>query len=245
MIRIPLRVSGVNLDDDGTLELLGEHLSDLAWSERDGGVVATLHTSATNPVATALAAARRITHALPGAEVLDADQELVSTSDIAHRLGVSREAVRLWAEGLRGPGGFPRPLGTIGNGKSKVWQWFAVNSWVQEHYRIGEDEQHLSAQQIAELNAHLLKVKQPIDDEWEAAASYERSVRPPAERGDHFHVLLEQLDEEILASRAKGHMHWAIKMGDDWSSWVARYPHQDAASYIEVSPGQEQVEELT
>ncbi|MEU5963880.1 hypothetical protein ABZ777_21980 [Micromonospora parva] len=245
MIRIPLRVSGVDLDDDVTLELLGEHLSDLAWSEHDGGVVATLHTPAENPVATALAAARRITHHLPNAEVLDVDQELVSASDIASRLGVSREAVRLWVEGLRGPGGFPRPVGTIGNGKSKVWQWLAVNAWMQENYHIGEDEHHLSAQQIAELNAHLLKVKQPIDDEWEAASFYHRSVRPQAERNAHFHVLLEQLDEEILSSRAKGHMHWAIKMRADQSSWVARYLHHDAASYIEVSPELEQVEELT
>ncbi len=170
MIRIPLRVSGVDLDDDVTLELLGNHLSDLTWSERDGGVVAALHTSAKNPVAAALEAARRITHVLPDAKVLDVDQELVSASDIASRLGVSREAVRLWVEGLRGPGGFPRPVGTVGNGKSKVWQWLAVNSWLQANYHIGDDEHHISAQQIAELNAHLLMVKQPIDDEWEAAA---------------------------------------------------------------------------
>ncbi|MFG3557426.1 helix-turn-helix transcriptional regulator [Micromonospora sp. NPDC047557] len=245
MIRIPLRVSGVDLDDDVTLELLGEHLSDLTWSECGGDVVATLHTPTKNPVATALQAARRIAHVLPQAEVLDVDPELVSASDIATRLGVSREAVRLWVEGLRGPGGFPRPIGTIGNGKSKIWQWSSVNSWMQENYHIGEDEHHLSAEQIAELNAHLLKVKQPIDHEWEAANSYQGRIRPPVERAEHYHVLLAQLTEEILSSRAKGHMNWAIDMSEDSSSWVARYWHQHAASYIEVTPGLEQVEELT
>jgi hypothetical protein len=167
MIRIPLRVIGVDLDDDATLELLAERLTDLAWSESDGVVTATIHTPAKDPVGVALQTARRIRHALPDAEVLEVDQELVSISDIASRLGVSREAVRLWVEGRRGPGGFPLHVGVVSNGKSKLWRWPDVQSWMHEHYRLGDDDRHLSRQQVVELDAALLRVRDDIDNRWE------------------------------------------------------------------------------
>lgn len=34
----------------------------------------------------------------------------MSAPEIARRAGVEREAVRLWQQGLRGPGGFPAPV---------------------------------------------------------------------------------------------------------------------------------------
>ncbi|MFI0792518.1 helix-turn-helix transcriptional regulator [Micromonospora rubida] len=245
MIRIPLRVSGVDLDDDVTLELLGEHLSGLTWSECDGVVLATLYTSAQNPVATALEAARRICHALPKAEVLHVDPELVSNSDIAFRLGVSREAVRLWVEGLRGPGNFPPALSVIGNGRSKVWPWAVVHAWVRQNYRIGDDETHLTAQQVAELNGALLRVKHPIDNEWETVSSFQQRVRPPDE-AEHFHELLARVTERVLSTRAKGHMNWALDLAEgSTSSWVARYGSHDPDGYLEVTTQTAQVEELT
>ncbi|BCJ65724.1 hypothetical protein [Polymorphospora rubra] len=246
MIRIPLRISGVNLDDDVTLELLAENLSDLAWSECDGVTLATLYTPANNPVATALEAARRICHALSDAEVLDVHQDLVSVSDVAFRLGVSREAVRLWVEGLRGPGGFPPPAGVIGNGRSKVWPWAAVNEWAHRNYRIGDNEAHLTSQQVAELNAALLRVKNPIDSEWETVSSFQKRVRPADERAEHFHELLARLTEGILSARAKGHMNWALHLVEGARpSWVARYGHHHPDGYLEVSSETAQIEELT
>jgi hypothetical protein len=70
LIRIPIRVSGVDLDDHATLEVLAEHSADLAWSEVDGVVTATRYASTTNPAAAAVEAARRISRVLPKAEVL-------------------------------------------------------------------------------------------------------------------------------------------------------------------------------
>ncbi|MTK05444.1 AlpA family transcriptional regulator [Micromonospora sp. CP22] len=245
MIRIPLRISGVDLDDDVTLEMLGQHLSDLAWSEFDGAVIATLYTAAKDPVATALEAARRICHVLPDAKVLEVDSEVVSVSDVAFRLGVSREAVRLWAEGKRGPGNFPPPMGTVGGGKSRIWQWAQVHRWVRQHYGIGDEETHLTPEQVAELNGCLLRIKHPIDNAWETVSSFERRVRPPVENREHLHELLAELTGEILTASAKRHMALALYMVDGSSSWVARYGHQqEPDGYIEVSREAAQVEEL-
>ncbi len=49
--------------------------------------------------------------------------ELVSGAEVGRRLGVSREAVRLW----RGQPGFPEPLARVG--QALVWDWRKVESW--------------------------------------------------------------------------------------------------------------------
>ena len=52
--------------------------------------------------------------------------------DIAKRAGVSREAVRLWAAGQRGPGSFPRPV-LVTTGGESLWDWQQVAPWIERH----------------------------------------------------------------------------------------------------------------
>jgi hypothetical protein len=54
---------------------------------------------------------------------------MVTLLGISERAGVSREAVRLWAAGLRGPGGFPPPA-LITTGGESVWEWEQVVPWL-------------------------------------------------------------------------------------------------------------------
>ena len=103
-------------------------------------------------------AARQIAASLAGARVLDVDQDLVGVSDIAKRVGVSREAVRLWVEGKRGPGHFPSPVGSAGGGvrgSMRLWQWASVNDWLR-YYKLHDDEGMPTSAQTAEINAALL-----------------------------------------------------------------------------------------
>ena len=53
----------------------------------------------------------------------------MSMLDIAHRTKRSREAVRLWAAGKRGPGGFPVPAWKSPAGE-RYWHWPDVAHWV-------------------------------------------------------------------------------------------------------------------
>ena len=57
------------------------------------------------------------------------DLDLVSLSQIATRLDVTREAVRLWANGERRDG-FPKPFTSAG--QSLLWVWSEVFSWLPE-----------------------------------------------------------------------------------------------------------------
>ncbi|MEU4555744.1 hypothetical protein [Micromonospora violae] len=168
MYRVALRVTGVDLDNDATLGALFEVLDDLTWMEIDGRTLAVLHTDG-DPVASAVLAARQITAGLPGAKVEEVDQDLVGISDIAKRIGVTREAVRLWVDGRRGPGGFPPPVGSAGGGERgsvRFWRWASVSDWLRK-YNLHDEEDALSAVQVAEVNAALLRVMTPMDFAWQ------------------------------------------------------------------------------
>lgn len=54
--------------------------------------------------------------------------EMVTMSEIARRLNVTREGVRKWIGGLRGPGNFPAPIGNLKN-RSAIWRWTDVLQW--------------------------------------------------------------------------------------------------------------------
>ena len=65
-----------------------------------------------------------------GAEVVRvADAGLVSMTDIAARIGRTRESVRLLVTGARGPGGFPPPV-TDPRGRYRLWRWSDVAQWL-------------------------------------------------------------------------------------------------------------------
>lgn len=169
MYRIPLRLSNVDLEDDETLGVLGEHLADMLWSRVGGRVLAVLYTDCKDPVGAAIQAVRRIQHTLPTAAVHEVDLDLVGVAGIAGRAKVSREAVRLWVEGRRGPGNFPPPAGAVGeaNGRlMKLWRWPDVSTWLEHSYGMAEEDRHLSREQIAAVNASICRVKDEDSDEW-------------------------------------------------------------------------------
>ena len=83
-------------------------------------------------------------------------EDLVTTAEIARRAGVVREAVRLWAAGERGPGGFPVPVAGVDR-QTRVWRWADVAQWLESHSLsdVGSEDA-ASAQLIAEVNARIV-----------------------------------------------------------------------------------------
>jgi hypothetical protein len=160
MYRIPLRVAGVDLEDDEILVRIDGKLDDLAWAQLDGRTLAVLHTDHHDPVAAVVNTAHRIRHFLPEATV-EVDLELVNIPDVAARLGVNREAVRLWADGQRGPGHFPAPIGSVGGGARsvRIWRWSDVWTWLSGHYALGEDDVPMDSVQQVEANAALARIQ--------------------------------------------------------------------------------------
>lgn len=75
--------------------------------------------------------------AYPEVKIERVSEDLVNTSEIALRLDVSRETVRTWAQGARGPADFPHHRAIIGG--QKIWAWATVYAWASARTRLPED----------------------------------------------------------------------------------------------------------
>jgi hypothetical protein len=58
------------------------------------------------------------------------DEDLLTLADIADRISQSRESVRRYASGERGPGGFPPPVNPNRDGIVFYW-WSEVSLWLR------------------------------------------------------------------------------------------------------------------
>lgn len=89
-----------------------------------------------------------------GARVLRVDEcDLVSASQIARRMGRSRQLVYQYINGRRGPGSFPPPEYHLA-GHAPLWAWCAVSEWLAANDLIRPEEEY-NAQVVAVINNHL------------------------------------------------------------------------------------------
>lgn len=94
------------------------------------GTVADFNREAPS-LAHAIASAALDIEKVPGLRAVGVQcDNIVTLRDIAERAGVSREAVRLWSTGRRGPGGFPKP-DFVTTGGEQIWDWEQVAEWLQ------------------------------------------------------------------------------------------------------------------
>lgn len=88
-------------------------------------------------LAAAIASAVADVEKVPGMRVIGVEQDDgVTLADIARRVGRTRESVRLYATGKRGPGNFPAPDWVASSGE-RFWSWIEVAGWF--HVRLGAD----------------------------------------------------------------------------------------------------------
>jgi hypothetical protein len=94
-----------------------------------------------------------------GATVLRVDESsFVSASDIARRIGRSRQMVHQYMTGVRGPGSFPPPTCHLAD-HAPLWAWCAVCYWLLQNKLI-EPEECKNAETIEAVNAYLDRERQ-------------------------------------------------------------------------------------
>jgi hypothetical protein len=83
----------------------------------------------------------------------------VTAAEIAHRVGRSRETVRLWAAARIGPGGFPPPLNP--GSATMYWSWAEVLPWLRTrmNFDLPDEEPTLVA---ADLTLRLRELTQRL-----------------------------------------------------------------------------------
>ena len=154
--KIVLVVEGVDLDDDHVDEARASVRAAL-WVQRDEILTVTYTTVGADPVAEAQSLAREIEAKIPGSHVTGWYPDLVGLAQIASRVGVSAEAVRLWSTGQRGIKNFPSPFGRVGAGQktSPVWRWADVATWLRLNLSLAGDEVFPSRAEVAQIDAAL------------------------------------------------------------------------------------------
>lgn len=124
-ISMTLRVSGIDLDDATVAHTLAAQLPYLLWQGDRAYVTATFDVEERNAVTHTLDVARILEASIPGVEILGTDRDLVSTTEIASRVGASREGARKWTK----EADFPAPFTIIG-GRMGAWPWATVIEWL-------------------------------------------------------------------------------------------------------------------
>jgi predicted DNA-binding transcriptional regulator AlpA len=125
IVDVELRVTGVDLDDEKTGEILGKNFPNTLWEENSGLITVTVFAEQDNLVASVIEQSRQLEAALPGLRILGVYRDLVSVTAIAHRIGLSREGVRKWTTETD----FPAPASVLDPGSMKVWPWSEVIDW--------------------------------------------------------------------------------------------------------------------
>ena len=122
-------VDGVSIDDDEAVATLaGAFDGVLSWNRGLHRLAVSGPGRDSREAAATLVS--RLAAALPGLRMVRLDPELVGISDIAQRIGHSRQNVLQWVNGERnGSRPFPAPEGCAG--RSLVWRWADVNEWLR------------------------------------------------------------------------------------------------------------------
>lgn len=120
---------------DDEFEVLGTTCNDAAFIGGPALSVAEFDREAPT-LADAIASAVRDLESAGLVALRIQDEDLLTLADIAVRIGQSRESVRRYATGDRGPGGFPPPVNPDREG-TVFYRWCEVVPWIRE--RLGID----------------------------------------------------------------------------------------------------------
>lgn len=145
-------VDGLGRDQEDALFEAG--CDDATIGVKSGRVRLSFARAAPSRKAAILSAIRDVRKANIGARVLKVnDGHLVTQSEIAHRIGRTRQLVNQYVTGARGPGGFPAPACRVAEGVT-LWQWCEVADWLWRNGMIGE-EHRCDSRDVSAINSVL------------------------------------------------------------------------------------------
>lgn len=148
-------LSGItNLDDTIADALFEAGCDDATVTFQAGRCLVSFSREATSLIEAILSAISDIRKLGPAVNILRVDSSnLVSQSEIARRIGRSRQLVHQYISGERGPGAFPPPICDLSEG-APLWSWCEVAAWLHQHDMITESALQ-GANELAVINSVL------------------------------------------------------------------------------------------
>jgi len=130
-----LIVEGADLQtEDAQNALFEAGCDDATFGAVDGVQFAEFDREASSYVEALTSAIVAIQRAILGARIVHVEpDELVTMSEIAERVGRSRESIRLLIAGKRGPGAFPAPVSHVQT-RNRLWRLPDILRWFATHY---------------------------------------------------------------------------------------------------------------
>jgi len=150
--QLTLLSSGIDVEDLEELELLMELAPESYVSRSEGQTRVHAALEGASVTRATLKLIGDLQRVIPTFVAHRAELKLVTISDIADSVNMNRESVRLWTTGRRGPGGFPEPFSSIGNGRTKIWAASDVDNWLRIQGLPTPDPRSLSAEEVADVN---------------------------------------------------------------------------------------------
>lgn len=147
-------VTGLDVSDDAQIEALAADSFVLVPGDIDGVISISVEIDAASGEDALRTFTDHLKQAAPHVDITRLDEDLVNIPEIATRLDLDREMVRLLTMGKRGDGDFPKHRTVIG--QQKIWAWAAVHAWALVHSRLPADEPHpLDSSCVDWFNGHL------------------------------------------------------------------------------------------
>ena len=143
-----VQVTGLDIESESQLKQLKDDTITVVPFASDDLIMLGVEMAAESPESAFSEFKSFLNECASGIKIKRVDLDLVSLSQIAERLDITREAVRLWAIGQRRKG-FPEPFTSAG--QSLLWAWSDVFDWLTEE-EIQEDPLPLPINLIERLN---------------------------------------------------------------------------------------------
>jgi hypothetical protein len=152
-------VDGVDVGDDALVCALFDVL-DAMLVQTAGQHLVTVTSTGPNAIRAAQTAVAALSSVAPAMRVLRLDRDLVGVADIADRTGRSRQNVTQWAHGERqSKQPFPAPDGVVG--RSRVWLWSEVNTWLRT-LGLGDSVEYPSRNDMAAIDYALSSPRRKV-----------------------------------------------------------------------------------
>jgi hypothetical protein len=129
---------------------------------------------------------------LPNMKILGVDRDLVGITDIAHRVGVSREGARKWTH----VEGFPEPFDFLQAASMPIWAWTEVAAWLQNERSLDLGETLPTLQVLTQLENCLMRNPDHTTVEWHQLEKPSKIEQP------HFQATVRRLPAGGRAQRA-------------------------------------------
>jgi len=148
-----VHVTGLDLEDESQFAKWDDEAITLIPYTSEGLAMLAVEMKAQSPESAFSEFRSFLAERSPEVKIKRVDLDLVSLSQIAERLDVSREAVRLWASGQRRQG---FPVAFTSAGQSLLWAWSEVYNWLSPEETEG-DAHPLSLDLIERTNGSLAR----------------------------------------------------------------------------------------